>query len=67
MNTQALKASSFRRVQARGLDFRVFDQGSGTPLLLLHRLPGRHADLVGRDPAAAAGRPWASGAMVTAS
>lgn len=39
MNTQALKASSFRRVQARGLDFRVFDQGSGTPLLLLHGFP----------------------------
>jgi len=27
------------RVQARGLAFRVFDQGSGTPLLLLHGFP----------------------------
>lgn len=28
-----------RRVEARGLHFRVFDQGSGTPLLLLHGFP----------------------------
>ncbi|MBF7731078.1 alpha/beta fold hydrolase [Pseudomonas sp. N040] len=40
MDTQApLNAASLRRVQARGLDFRVFDQGSGSPLLLLHGFP----------------------------
>ena len=32
-------AASCRRVPVRGLDFRLFDQGAGTPVLLLHGFP----------------------------
>ncbi len=31
--------SAFKMIQARGLTFRVLDQGEGTPLLLLHGFP----------------------------
>lgn len=39
MNRPPSLPGACRRVQARGLAFRVFDQGSGTPLLLLHGFP----------------------------
>lgn len=34
-----LAPSGFREVRARGLRFRVFEQGQGVPLLLLHGFP----------------------------
>lgn len=34
-----LPDDGFRRVQLRGLNFRVFEQGQGVPLLLLHGFP----------------------------
>ncbi|MBM7061845.1 alpha/beta fold hydrolase [Pseudomonas sp. UL073] len=37
--TAALDVSAVRHVQARGLRFRVFEQGQGTPVLLLHGFP----------------------------
>jgi pimeloyl-ACP methyl ester carboxylesterase len=35
----SLAAPSFKQLSARGLDFRVFDQGSGETIVLLHGFP----------------------------